>query len=169
MAGGWRGRTARLGAWLAAGALSAAMAAGPCLGKPISLPAEEGAQIGVLCRVFDEDGKDASANMTALCAAAGDIVEQRLAGRKSLVRLGITDDAPGAVDGPIILIAMEARPAWAGGVHPRVLLRTMAVRDGLVAPSVGLPPIPVELEGSGWEERARHGLRRMIDFILRDR
>ncbi|SMH53279.1 hypothetical protein [Azospirillum agricola] len=167
------GRTARLGARLAAGlgtgALSAAMAAGPCLAKPISLSVEEGAQIGVLCRVFDEDGKGASATMTALCAAAGDIVEQRLAGRRSLVRLGIADDPPGAVDGPIILIAMESRPAWAGGVHPRVLLRTMAVRDGLVAPSVGLPPLPVELDGVGWEERARQALRRMIDFILRDR
>ncbi|CAO3417105.1 hypothetical protein [Azospirillum doebereinerae] len=151
-------------------AVAVAVLAPPVLAKPIILAAETGGQIGVLCRVFDEAEAPATPGMESLCADAGDIVEQRLSGLgKAVVRFGILPEEPPGIDGPVILIAMETRPAWAGGEHPRILLRTMAIRDGQLAPSVGLPPIPVELAGDGWEERGRHGLKRMIDFILRDR
>jgi len=151
-------------------AVAAAFLAAPAAAKPIVLAAEAGGQIGVLCRVFDEAEAPATPGMESLCAAAGDIVEQRLSGLgKTVVRFGIMPEEPPGIDGPVILIAMETRPAWAGGEHPRILLRTMAIRDGQLTPSTGLPPIPVELAGDGWEERGRHGVRRMIDFILRDR
>ncbi|PWC36162.1 hypothetical protein [Azospirillum sp. TSO35-2] len=148
-------------------------------GASIVLTQEPGSQIGVLCRFLDPDERPIPPEADTLCVAAGDLVARKVAGHgRAVVRLGLravaspdaepSEEALPPIDGPILLVVMEGRPDWTGTAHPRLLLRARPVRNGMAAPSVGLPPVSVDLAGDGWQGRADTALERVIGFALRD-
>ncbi|MBK1841231.1 hypothetical protein JHL17_27890 [Azospirillum sp. YIM B02556] len=159
-----------------------AVAALPALaaqdGAVIRLSQEPGREIGVACRFLGLDQRPMPPEAGMLCDAAADFVSRKVASHgKSVVRLGLrpmTPDAgedeerPPAVDGPILLLVLEGRPDWSGSARPRLLLRVRPVRDGVAAPSVGLPPASVELSRAGWQAAADRALERAVGFALRD-
>jgi len=167
--------------WRYVGAILAALAAVPAAsaqdGAVIRLAQEPGGEIGVACRFLDLDQRPVPPEAGMLCDAAADFVTRKAGGHgKTVVRLGlsaVTPDAepaemPPAVDGPILLVVLEGRQDWSGGAHPRLLLRARPVRDGIAAPSVGLPPTSIELGGEGWQAAAGRALERVVGFALRD-
>ncbi|CBS86039.1 hypothetical protein [Azospirillum lipoferum] len=159
-----------------------ALAAGPGAaaqdGAVIRLTRESGREIGVACRYLDLDQRAAPPEATMLCDAAAELVTRMVSDRgRSVVHLGLrtvaldaepTEELPPTVDGPILLLVLEGRRDWSGTAHPRLLLRARPVRGGVAAPSVGLPPIPVELAGEGWRAAADRALERVVGFALRD-
>ena len=144
----------------------------------IRLATEPGHEIGIACRFLDPDQRPVPPEAETLCAAAADLVAGKTAGHgKAVVRLGLRavpaddgepEEKPPAVDGPILLLVLEGRQDWSGTAHPRLLLRARPVRDGMAAPSVGLPPVSVELGGENWRAAADLALERVVGFALRD-
>lgn len=170
-------RLGRRWRYAAAMVVAAVPAAAAQDGAVIRLAQEPGGEIGVACRFLDLDQRPVPPEAGMLCDAAADFVTRKAGGHgKTVVRLGLSavtpDDepaeAPPAVDGPILLLVLEGRQDWSGGARPRLLLRARPVRDGMAAPSVGLPPIPVELGGEGWQAKANRALERVVGFALRD-
>lgn len=144
----------------------------------IRLAQEPGHEIGVACRYLDLDQRPAPPEAAQLCEDAADLVVRKVSGQdRSVVRLGLrtvtpdaepAEDKPPTVDGPILLVVLEGRQDWSGTARPRLLLRARPVRDGVAAPSVGLPPASVELGGEGWRAAADRVLERVVSFALRD-
>lgn len=144
----------------------------------IRLATEPGHEIGIACRFLDPDQRPVPPEAETLCAAAADLVAGKTAGHgKAVVRLGLRavppdegepEENPPAVDGPILLLVFEGRQDWSGTSHPRLLLRARPIRDGRAAPSVGLPPVSVELGGGNWRAAADLALQRVVGFALRD-
>ncbi|QCG87640.1 hypothetical protein [Azospirillum sp. TSH100] len=147
-------------------------------GAVIRLAQEPGREIGVACRYLDLNERPAPPEATLLCDAAADLVVRKLSGQgRSVVRLGLrtvaadaepAEDRPPIVDGPILLVVLEGRQDWNGTGRPRLLLRARPVRDNAAAPSVGLPPVVIELGGEGWQAAADRALERVVGFALRD-
>lgn len=168
--------------WRYAAAMVTALAALPPAsaqdGAVIRLAQEPGGEIGVACRFLDLDRRPVPPEAGMLCDAAADLVARKAGGHgKSVVRLGLravmpddgpAEESPSAVDGPILLLVLEGRPDWNGTAHPRLLLRARPVRDGVAAPSVGLPPVSIELGGEGWRMSADRALGWVVGFALRD-
>lgn len=144
----------------------------------IRLATEPGHEIGIACRFLHPDQRPVPPEAESLCAAAAELVAGKTAGHgKAVVRLGLRavpaddgqpEEKPPAVDGPILLLVLEGRQDWSGMAHPRLLLRARPVRDGMAAPSVGLPPVSVELGGENWRAAADLALERVVGFALRD-
>jgi len=143
----------------------------------IRLATEPGHEIGIACRFLDPAQRPVPPEAETLCAAAADLVAGKTAGHgKAVVRLGLRavpaddgepEEKPPAVDGPILLLVLEGRQDWSGTAHPRLLLRARPVRDGMAAPSVGLPPVSVELGGENWRAAADLALERVVSFAIR--
>ncbi len=161
-----------------AGSLMALPAIAAQDGAVIRLSQEPGREIGVACRYLDLDQRPAPPEAALLCEDVADLVARKVSGQgRSVVRLGLrtgaldaepAEDKPPTVDGPILLVVLEGRQDWSGTAHPRLLLRARPIRDGVAAPSVGLPPASVELGGEGWQAAADRALERVVGFALRD-
>lgn len=173
---GWRGsRRVMSGLLLALAALPATAAQNDAV---IRLAMEPGHEIGVACLFLDPDQRPVPPEAERLCSVAADLVAGKAAGQgKAVVRLGLravtpddgeAEEKPPAVDGPVLLLVLEGRQDWSGTAHPRLLLRARPIRDGMAAPSVGLPPVSVELGGENWRAAADLALERVVGFALRD-
>ncbi|MFP5512437.1 MAG: hypothetical protein ACLGJC_05080 [Alphaproteobacteria bacterium] len=147
-------------------------------GAAIRLTQEQGREIGIACRYLDPDQRPVPPEAALLCDSAADLIARKAADHgKTVVHLGLrpvtfdtepAEEKPPAVDGPILLLVLEGRRDWSGTAHPRLLLRARPVRDGVAAPSVGLPPASVELGGDDWQAAAVRALERVVGFALRD-
>jgi len=112
-------------------------------------------RIGLLCRIAEGDGAEASASLRALCRKAAGLLARPAA-----------DDF--GADGPVIVIALEPQPSWAGGARPRILLRAMSAWSGWRLPVIGSPTLVIDPREPGWRERADDALGRMIRSLATD-
>jgi hypothetical protein len=136
-------------------AVAAALAASPRL-LDADAPAMGGSRrIGVLCRIADSDGVEASAHLRALCNEAVGILARRAPNESG-------------IDGPVILIASEPQPPWAGGARPRVRLRVLSAWSGWRLPVIGAPSMVIDPAETGWLRRTDEALGRIVDSLAAD-
>ncbi|MBY6261326.1 hypothetical protein EI613_05205 [Azospirillum sp. 412522] len=158
-------------------------------GSSLTLSKENGGEIGLLCQYMDTEHEPPPPEAADLCDAAAETVMRHAApAGKRLLRLGVQDmtapdrvlpepgaPAPGwvAVDGPTLLLVMEARRDWAerdsrASAPSRLLLHVRTARGGASVAVVGFPPVPVALGTPGWRGAAEGRIAQVIDFNLRE-
>lgn len=154
-------------------------------GSSLILSGERGEEIGLLCQYMDTEHEPPPPEAADLCDAAAEAVT-RLAvpAGKRLLRLGMRDmtdpdhvppqpvdptPAPAPlVDGPILLLVMEARRDWSAPGLSRLLLRVRTARDGVSMAVVGVPPVPVALGLPDWRGTAERRIAQLLDFSVRE-
>lgn len=153
-------------------------------GSSLLLSEERGEEVGLLCQYMDAEQEPPPPEAAALCDAAAESMKRRtMPAGKRLRRLGLHDmtdpdralpapdgpvPEPPAVDGPTLLLVMEARRDWAAPGPSRLLLRVRTARNGVGMAVVGVPPVPVALGQPDWRGAAERRVAQMIDFSLRE-
>lgn len=151
----------------------------------LSLSQEKGGEVGLLCQYMDTEQEPPPVEAADLCDDAAVDLDRRVSSAgKRLRNIGLRDmthpDRSGPeqggptmvplppVDGPTVLLVMEARRDWTTPGPSRLLLHMRTVRNGTSPAAVGMPPVPVPIDRPDWRDAAGARLVRLMDFNLRN-
>lgn len=151
----------------------------------LTLSQEHGGEVGLLCQYMDTEHEPPPVEAADLCDdAAADVGRRVASAGKRLRHFGLRDmtdpdrSEPGQggatveplppVDGPTVLLVMEARRDWTAPGPSRLLLYVRTAREGTSLAVVGTPPVPVPIDRPDWRDDAAARVVRLMDFNLRN-